>query len=50
MLPSIILFGASDAIETTREILLVDEYSCPEFHRWWQVRSSRTAVDLKFYG
>jgi serine/threonine protein kinase len=47
LIPSTILFIASDAIEITSEIRLIDEDSCPEFARWLQLKRSGIRVDFR---
>jgi hypothetical protein len=47
LIPSTILFIASDAIEITSEIRLVDEDSCPEFARWLQLNRLGIRVDFR---
>jgi hypothetical protein len=47
VIPSTILFVASDAIYIPSQITMVDNNSCPEFDRWRQVRESNIAVDFR---
>jgi serine/threonine protein kinase len=47
LIPSIILFIASDATEITSEIKLIDGDSCPEFARWLQLKRSGIRVDFR---
>jgi hypothetical protein len=47
LIPSTILFIASDAIENASEIRLIDEDSCPEFDRWLQLKRSGIRVDFR---
>jgi hypothetical protein len=41
------LFIASDAIDITSEIRIIDGDSCPEFDRWLQLEISGIAVDFR---
>jgi serine/threonine protein kinase len=47
LIPSTILFIASDAIDISSRISLVDGDFCPEFDRWLQLRRSNIAIDFR---
>jgi predicted metal-binding protein len=47
LIPSTILFIASDAIDIDSQIWLIDGDSCPEFDRWLQLRRSGIAIDFR---
>jgi hypothetical protein len=47
LISSTILFIASDAIEITSEIRLIDGDSCPEFARWLQLNRSGIRADFR---
>jgi hypothetical protein len=47
LIPSTILFIASDAIDITSEIRLIDGDSCPEFARWLELNRSGIRVDFR---
>jgi hypothetical protein len=47
LIPSTILFIASDAIEITSQIRLIDKNSCPEFARWLQLKRLGIRVDFR---
>jgi hypothetical protein len=47
LIPSTILFIASDAVDVASEIRLVDGDSCPEFDRWLQLKRSGIAIDFR---
>jgi hypothetical protein len=45
LIPSTILFIASDAVHMASEIRLIDGDSCPEFDRWLQLK--RSGIDFR---
>jgi hypothetical protein len=47
LIPSSILFIASDAVDIDSQIRLIDGDSCPEFCRWLQLRRSGIALDFR---
>jgi serine/threonine protein kinase len=47
VIPSTILFVASDAVHTDLQISLLDGDSCPEFARWLALRRSGITVDFQ---
>jgi serine/threonine protein kinase len=47
LIPSTILFIASDAFDSTLQIRLIDGNSCPEFDRWLQLQRSGIAIDFR---
>jgi hypothetical protein len=47
LIPSTILFIASDAIDTASQIRLFDGDSCPEFDRWLQLKKSDIVIDFR---
>jgi hypothetical protein len=47
LIPSTILFIASDAIDIALQIKLIDGNSCPEFDRWLQLKRSGIAIDFR---
>jgi serine/threonine protein kinase len=47
LIPSTILFIAFNAVDIGLQIRLIDGDSCPEFHRWLQLRRSGILVDFR---
>jgi hypothetical protein len=47
LIPSFIFFIASDAVDFTSQIRLVEAYSCPEFDRWLELKRSGIAIDFR---
>jgi serine/threonine protein kinase len=47
LIPSRILFIASDAVDLALHLSLVDRDSCPEFDRWLQLKRSGIAIDFR---
>jgi hypothetical protein len=47
LIPSTILFIASDAVDVTLQIRLIDGDSCPEFDRWLQLKRSGMPIDFR---
>jgi serine/threonine protein kinase len=47
LIPSAILFIASDAIDIVSQIRLIGGGSCPEFNRWLQLKQSGIAIDFR---
>jgi hypothetical protein len=47
ILPSTVLFIASNAVRDPFQISLADGDSCPEFGQWQQLRASGVVVDFK---
>jgi hypothetical protein len=47
LIPSTVLFIASDAADITSQIRFVDGDSCPEFDRWLQQRKSGIVIDFR---
>jgi hypothetical protein len=47
LIPSAILFIASNAVDVALQIGLGDENSCPEFDRWQQMKGSDIDIDFR---
>jgi hypothetical protein len=47
MIPSTILFVASDAFPPSAQISIADGNSCPKFDRWLQLKRFKIAVDFR---
>jgi hypothetical protein len=47
VLPSTVLFIASNAVDNSFQISLADADSCPEFGQWHQLRASGVVVDFR---
>jgi serine/threonine protein kinase len=47
LIPSTILFIASDAVDVTSQIRLIDGNCCPEFDRWLELKKSGIAIDFR---
>jgi serine/threonine protein kinase len=47
LIPSTILFIASDAIDIASQIRLIDGDFCPEFDRWLELRKSGLEIDFR---
>jgi serine/threonine protein kinase len=47
LIPSTILFIASNAVDDASQIRLIDGDSCPEFDRWLQLKRSGCAIDFR---
>jgi tRNA A-37 threonylcarbamoyl transferase component Bud32 len=47
LIPSTILFIASDAVDFASQIRLLDGNSCPEFDRWLQLKRSGIVIDFR---
>jgi hypothetical protein len=47
LIPSKILFIASDAFDNASQIRLIDGDSCPEFDRWLELKRSGIAIDFR---
>jgi hypothetical protein len=47
LIPSTLLFIASDAVDIASQIRLIDGDSCPEFDRWLQLKRSGIVIDFR---
>jgi hypothetical protein len=47
LIPSTLLFIASDAIQVPSQTFVLDGNSCPEFDRWLQLKRSDIAIDFR---
>jgi hypothetical protein len=47
LIPSTILFPASDAVDIASQIRLIDGYSRPEFDRWLELKRSSYTIDFR---
>jgi serine/threonine protein kinase len=47
LIPSTILFVASNAVDSNTRIRLFEGVPCPEFDRWWELNRSGIAVDFR---
>jgi hypothetical protein len=47
LIPSTILFIASDAVDIASQMRLADGYSCPEFDRWLDLKRSGIVIDFR---
>jgi hypothetical protein len=47
MIPSTVLFIASNAFDITSQIRLIDGDSCPEFDLWLQAKRSGAVIDFR---
>jgi serine/threonine protein kinase len=47
MIPSAILFMASDAVDIGSQDIVIDGDSCPEFDRWLELKRSGIAIDFR---
>jgi hypothetical protein len=47
LIPSTILFIASDAVDIASQIGFIDENSCPEFDRWLKLKRSGITIDFR---
>jgi hypothetical protein len=50
LIPSSILFIASDAMDIASQIRFIDGDSCPEFDRWLDLKGSDIAIDFRRIG
>jgi serine/threonine protein kinase len=47
LIPSTILFIASDAVDIDSQIGLIDENCCPEFSQWLELKRSGISIDFR---
>jgi serine/threonine protein kinase len=47
LIPSTILFIASDAVDNASQVSLIDGNSCPEFNRWLYLKRSGIEIDFR---
>jgi serine/threonine protein kinase len=47
LIPSTILFIASDAVDIASHIEVIDGYCCPEFDRWLDLKRSGISIDFR---